>query len=274
MIQNVFIQRNENHKALSFQEVLRFAPSAGSTTSHQAVSRKYQRYSTINLIEKMQEDGWYPTYAAQRKVRLEANKGFQRHVIRLSHPDLDLNKQEIIQAIITNSHDGRSAYVVMLGIFRMVCSNGLIVGTAFEGIHIRHMHFQPEEVMFASRKVIEAAPAVAREVTEFKNLSITDSEKNIYAKSALALVYEDPEKAPVQAEQILTPQRGEDIGNSLWTTLNVVQENLIRGGLKGQNQQGRRITTRGVKSIDRDLKLNRALWVLAEEMKKIKEGGR
>jgi hypothetical protein len=34
--------------------------------------------------------------------------------------------------------------------------------------------------------------------------------------------------------------------------------------------QGRRLHTRAVSSIDRSVSLNRALWVLAEEMRKLK----
>ena len=49
-----------------------------------------------------------------------------------------------------------------------------------------------------------------------------------------------------------------------------MQYNAIRGGLPGRTAQGRRITTREVASIDLSVSLNRALWVLAEEMRKLK----
>ena len=49
-----------------------------------------------------------------------------------------------------------------------------------------------------------------------------------------------------------------------------VQENAIRGGQPGRSTQGRRVRTREVGSIDRNVGLNRALWVLAEEMRKLK----
>jgi hypothetical protein len=60
------------------------------------------------------------------------------------------------------------------------------------------------------------------------------------------------------------------VGNSLWSTLQRVQENVIRGGLAGRSAQGRKLQTRPVASIDRGVSLNRALWTLAEEMRKIK----
>jgi len=54
------------------------------------------------------------------------------------------------------------------------------------------------------------------------------------------------------------------------TTRTQVQENVIRGGQPGRSAQGRRLQTRPVGSIDRGVSLNRALWMLAEEMRKLK----
>ena len=44
----------------------------------------------------------------------------------------------------------------------------------------------------------------------------------------------------------------------------------MRGGQPGRSAQGRRMQTRPVAAIDRGVSLNRALWMLAEEMRKIK----
>jgi hypothetical protein len=49
-----------------------------------------------------------------------------------------------------------------------------------------------------------------------------------------------------------------------WTSLQAPHTQKFR------QSQGRRIRTREVASIDRNVSLNRALWVLAEEMRKIK----
>ena len=72
------------------------------------------------------------------------------------------------------------------------------------------------------------------------------------------------------AEQLIEARRPEDLGHSLWTTFQRVQENVIRGGQPGRSAQGRRLQTRPVGSIDRVVSLNRALWMLAEEMRKLK----
>jgi hypothetical protein len=76
--------------------------------------------------------------------------------------------------------------------------------------------------------------------------------------------------APITENQILRPKRREDVSGDLWTTFNRVQEHLVKGGLRGRSATGRPTTTREVKGIDQGIKLNRALWILAEEMRKIK----
>ena len=68
----------------------------------------------------------------------------------------------------------------------------------------------------------------------------------------------------------MEPRRVEDVGHSLWLSLQRVQEHLIRGGQRGRSAQGKRLQTRAVTSIDRSVNLNRALWTLAEGMRKLK----
>ena len=60
------------------------------------------------------------------------------------------------------------------------------------------------------------------------------------------------------------------MGHSLWMAFQRTQQNAMRGGQLGRSAQGRRMRTREVASIDRSVSLNRALWVLAEEMRKLK----
>lgn len=39
---------------------------------------------------------------------------------------------------------------------------------------------------------------------------------------------------------------------------------MLKGGISGRSAKGKRIHTRAIHSIDTDIKLNRALWVMAE----------
>jgi hypothetical protein len=115
--------------------------------------------------------------------------------------------------------------------------------------------------------------SVVEETKEgWKSLQLTAGEQTAYANAALAVRFDDkePGEAPITAAQVLTPKRFDDRDNSLWTTFNRVQENLVDGGLRARPTNGRRATTRAVVGIDSNVKLNKALWTLAEEMKKLK----
>ena len=48
----------------------------------------------------------------------------------------------IPQIILTNSHDGFNSFKFMLGIFRLVCSNGLVVcDNQMVNMTIRHINY-------------------------------------------------------------------------------------------------------------------------------------
>ena len=111
-------------------------------------------------------------------------------------------------------------------------------------------------------------------IAEMKAVSLDAGEERALATAALALRYGEGDDvratAPITAEQLTEARRSDDVGASLWLVTNRLQENLQRGGQPGRSTQGRRIRTRAVKSIDRSVSLNRALWVLAEEMRRLK----
>jgi hypothetical protein len=100
---------------------------------------------------------------------------------------------------------------------------------------------------------------------------LNEGEQAAFAHAALTLKYDDPDKpAPITEDQLLTSRRFEDRANDMWTTFSRVQENMLKSGLRERSRNGRATTTRAVTGIDQNVKLNRALWVLAEEMRKLK----
>ncbi|WP_237764763.1 DUF932 domain-containing protein, partial [Enterobacter hormaechei] len=98
-----------------------------------------------------------------------------------------------------------------------------------------------------------------------QSLMLPPPAQHAIAKAALTYRFGE-EHQPVTESQILSPRRWQDESNDLWTTYQRIQENLIKGGLSGRTIKGKRAHTRAVKGIDGDVKLNRALWVMAENM--------
>ena len=59
-------------------------------------------------------------------------------------------------------------------------------------------------------------------------------------------------------------RRKEDLGNSLWTVFNKVQENTMRGFSGIKTTAGIR-KIKSVTGIETDIALNKQIWTLAEQ---------
>lgn len=167
--------------------------------------------------------------------------------------------------MLVNSHDGTSAYKFLAGIFRLVCSNGMIVQSSDHGsISVRHSGGSDfrERVIDATFQIMDDAPRTLAKIDAWKQIELTSPQRDAFATAALEL----RENRAITPAQLLTPRRAEDRRTDLWTTASVVQEHVLRGGDRGRAATGRRTTTRPVKSVGEDVRLNRALWTLAERL--------
>ena len=190
-------------------------------------------------------------------------------MIRLRQHDQIL-ATEANEIILINSHDGTSSYQLLAGTFRFVCCNGLVIGDMVEDIRVQHRGNIVDNVIDAAYTIVDQFTIANQSMGAMKEITLSRPEQEVFARSALALKYGEVENQPVSPRQILLPNRIDDNNSSLWTKFNVVQENLMRGGQRGHAASGKRVTTRPVQSIDNNVKLNRALWILADEMAKLK----
>jgi hypothetical protein len=147
----------------------------------------------------------------------------------------------------------------------------MVSGDTLSDIRIRHKGNIVDNVIDGAFRVLEEFEQIGGQMDGMKALTLSQGEQSAFARAALALKFDtELAPAPVTESQVLRPRRMEDGAGDLWTTFNRVQENLVKGGLRGRSATGQVRTTREVKGIDQNIKLNRALWVLAEEMRKIK----
>ena len=258
---------------LTDDQIRELAPSVFASEAWSGVSDKYSFVPTATVVSGMRDNGWLPVSAKQQLVRLDSRRGFQKHIIRFQRADqfgqvLDYRPE----ICLVNAHDRSSAYQLHAGLFRLVCRNGLVVAdTTFEHISVRHVGFSPDQVIDASFRVLENIPQLAENVESFRARQLTTTEQRAFAEAATLLKYDDLQTAPISPEKLLVSRRYDDDGNDLWRTYNRVQENLIRGGLKDWSRRkanGKRHSrTRPVTGIDENVKLNKALWHLAETLK-------
>jgi hypothetical protein len=269
---NTFTLRSET--PLAEEQMRTVAPSIFAAGKHASRSDRYTYIPTIEVLRGLKKEGFEPFMVAQGKSRIEGKTEFTKHMIRMRHAGQVSTRPEANEIILINSHDGASSYQLLSGLFRFVCCNGLVVGTVSNDIRVPHRGNIEGEVIEGAFRVLDDFEAVDASTEGMKALELKQDEERAFATAALALRYgertEGQPPAPITAEQLIEARRPEDLGHSLWISMNRLQENMLRGGQSGRSVQGRRMQTRAVGSIDRTVSLNRALWVLAEEMRKLK----
>lgn len=259
-----------SHLPLSDDQIRTVAPSIFAREAHDSRSARYAYIPTIEVLRHLQKEGFSPFMVCQSRARDEAKREHTKHMIRMRHAS-QITGAEANEIILLNSHDGTSSYQMLAGVFRFVCCNGMVCGTTMNDLRVRHNGNVVDGVIDGAFRVVEEFALVDERKQAMKSLQLEPPEQAVFARAALAIKYDDPlEPAPVSEDQLLRAERADDLSGDLWTTFNRVQEHLVRGGLRGRSASGRRITTREVRSIDQNIKINRALWILAEGMRELK----
>lgn len=259
----------------SIEHLKTLVPSAFATHPKPfGLSSKYTFVPTDLIIERIMDYGFVPVFAQQSRA-LESNNGFQKHMIRFAATqDLDLRQEERFEIVMFNSHNGTFTYRFYGGFFRFICENGLVIGSGEETDYVKtkHIGISQDDVVEASYRIIENAPKYIEWAEELKTIGLNKPEKEAFAESAYELL-DTNKKKQIVPEQLLDVRRQEDLKSDLWTTYNVVQENIMTGGLVRQDvEPGRKRIrrTRAVNSIDGQVRLNVALSRLVDKMKEIK----
>ena len=259
-------------EALDNEALYRHVPSIFAREAHDSRSERYVYVPTIEIVEGLRREGWFPFFAVQAVPRDGERMGHAKHMLRLRRND-GIGKQEAAEVIIVNSHDGTSAYQMFAGVLRFVCTNSMIAGERFEEVRVPHKGGIQDQIIEGVYTVAEDFPRLIDATESMKETRLSQAEQQVLAEASLVARYGEDE-SPVRPDQIIQPRRREDVGQSLWQTFNVIQENLIRGGLSGRRQSPdgriRRSQTRAINGIDQNVGLNRALWTLAEGMQRLK----
>lgn len=269
------------NQALTHSKLNYLAPSIFSSQAKETLSSKYNFIPTIQVVKEMEREGWLPVKAIESRTRNEMNQGYQKHMVRFRNFNEDLNNKlmvgdTFVELVLTNSHNGLSSFIFNCGLYRLACSNGMVVSeSTFDSAHIRHNSYDATQVIDICAETVKKAPAITGSVEKMKNIELTQMEQIIFANAAKPLRFDKPEQ--IESERILLPHRTSDRGDDLWKVYNRTQENLIKGNVRydRRDENGRyqgRSHTREVKAIDNNLRLNQALWTLAEEMAKLKTG--
>jgi hypothetical protein len=223
---------------------------------HISRSDKYKVVATKEIAQRFKELGFVVDEYMEARVRKVDRIGYQKHMVRLSNPNLKSIHEDIkLQLLVTNSHDGSTSFKMQLGFYRFVCSNGLIVGETFESVRLRHSGSILEEIEEAIERIVAQADLLNVRISMMKAKTLSPIESRTFIEEALKLRNIKEAEVPVL--------RPEDMGEDLFTVYNRVQEMLVTGGSDYRNQNNRVRQLRGIRNIAKLTKINEQLFDLA-----------
>lgn len=283
---DTMLRFNNNNLAtefLSMDDVKRLCPAAFKTEpTNPNVSDKYIPANTATVIEDLAKLGWRPTQAKQCRQKKNSSGIRSFHMVAFQNPDVkickpitdaDGNTTEVVDSypriILTNSHDGFNSFKFMVGLFRLVCSNGLVVcSNEMVNMSIRHVNYDFEALRLVVTNAIEQVPNIVNTMNTMKKTILTDDNKKELAMAVVKIRKELDENQKIEIDEktimdILMPVRDEDNGDDLWTVFNVCQEKLIKGGFQSTGKNNKSRKQRSITSIKKDIEYNQQLWNLA-----------
>ena len=261
---------NFKANALDDTSLLEKAPSIFAKGPMPGVSKRYTFVPTARIVSGLKDAGWAPVHVQEQRSRKESRLGFQKHLIRFRRVEqMEYLDEWNVELVVVNSHDAGCTYQLHTGVFRRICSNGLVMSErSFPAIRLRHAGLDSDLVVQSSLSLLQAMPKVGELVASFKAKVLREREAINFAAHALKLRYGSLAEAPIEAKTLLNRRRAEDAGLDLWSTTNTVQENLIRGGGSDcrYDKRGRLRVVRAIRGIDSKVALNKGLWDLAEKV--------
>jgi len=254
---------NALQAALSADALRERVPAAFAPTAHERTSAAYTFISTERVLTALASAGFLPVEA--RQAARARSPLHARHLIRLRRRVETIALRDAIPEILfLNSHDGTSAYQLRVGLYRVICTNGLVVSAGvFPTWRVRHRGDVVADVVQAALEISERFELLAAAVDRMERTQLDRLQQLDLAAEAVALRFPKDSPGSVEPSRFLVARRAEDVGNDLWRTFNVLQENLLRGGIPRRSASNRLSRTRRITAIREDVRLNSGLWELA-----------
>jgi hypothetical protein len=279
--------RFDTGRALTESELFTLAPSVFATTAHESRSARFAPIPTIEIVRGLAKEGFSVVGAKQSLTRVPGKAAYTKHMLRIRALDSAVKHMvgdTVAEMRLGNANDGTAAYDLEAALFRIACLNSMVAKLQnIDSVKVRHSGDVMSKVIDGTFTVIENSKLALAAPAQWSQIKLDRDESLAMAEAAREIRFGTVDEngnvnvdSPVQAAQLLMARRVEDSDRTnLWTNFNVIQENVIRGGLRGvridtETNRRRRMSTRAVNGIDQDTKLNRALWTLANKMAELK----
>ena len=265
------------HQALTDSDIQTICPVAfkekmtKSEIKNLGLSKHYSFVPTSRVINDLRTMGWNPVDAVQVKARKQSTNGYQKHMVTFENESYKTEgATEYPQLLLTNSHDGGNAFTLSAGIFRLVCSNGLVLKTEDYGTsRLVHKGYSFEAIQDLVNDFVATIDETLTRITAMKEVELTKAQQMEFAKAAALLRFTEKSyneqniSDVVELDDLLSVDRKEDAGDGLWEVYNRVQESIVQGSFHyiGGNKKSRK--ARPIKNFKQSIDVNKKLSELA-----------
>ncbi len=276
-VQNTIDAKVKAHQALTDSDIEFICPVAfkekmtNKEIANLGLSKHYSFVPTSKVINDLRSLGWNPVDAQQVKARKKETNGYQKHMITFENDSYKTEgATEYPQLLLTNSHDGGNAFTLSAGIFRLVCSNGLVIKTEDYGTsRLVHKGYSFESIQRLVNDFVATIDETLARITDMKKVELNRDQQMEFAKQAALLRFteksynEENIDKVLDLDDLLNVERAEDAGNGLWEVYNRVQESLVQGKYQylGGNKKFRK--ARPIKNFKQSIHVNKKLSELA-----------
>lgn len=237
-------------------------------------SNKYKLVKTADIVEEFNKFGWYPWILDEELKDLKAVTPTSEHILRLRTENeygtiRDRHSDVYMEVLIANSCNTKKALQIRIGLFRQVCSNGMVTGEdlhkPFVMKHVGNIHSDLRQYIQNIPSQIKSLDGV---IKQMEHKVLTQSDIYDMARVALLIRYQH-KKLPShdQVQDVINIQRIEDNSFDLWHVFNRIQENVLNGNYYNQylDEEGemKSMKARAITSKSYGIELNKNLFSLA-----------
>lgn len=241
--------------SISLDSLRQRVPAIFTKTPSPKVSDRYSFADSEYYLQKFIDADWF-IHSARQVSKSE----YAPHQVVLRNKDIATVGDLLPQLIFTNSHNGIKKMTMDTGIYRLVCSNGLVVPTSItQSLSIKHIDLGDSTTDTIVNSFYEKIPIIMNNIDRMRNKILTNDEIDNFTYNALQIRFTNA--VGININDVVKPLRLEDNSDDLWTVFNVVQEKLIRGGIQLPSKRH----SRPINNFVNDNNINTKLWELAEQ---------
>lgn len=256
--------------------------------AHQSKTAAFVAIQPSQIATVLKDNGFNLVHLKMGRAR-HADKAAHQTTIARYRSETELKIGGLNMDIVFKIPHLYGALQAFLGTYRQVCTNGLVVGHKFfDAPRIRHTGDALSQVEALIPQLVAMHDALSDSIREMQArevnaTQVADFVREIARQRVGELVQSQNEAGivSIQYDDLMRVRRAADSGRDAFSVLNVVQENLMRFGMRYQtrsldqngiasirNMTARPVTrtrqgeTESVRSVD----LNASLWDSAREI--------